>query len=62
MMKDSGVTALRRRPGKSWTAHTEAGEVQARQVLVCVGALLTRVGLKRSESKYVSDLANGNNW
>ncbi|MGJ7550795.1 NAD(P)/FAD-dependent oxidoreductase [Pseudomonas alloputida] len=48
VFEHSGVTALRRRPGKGWTAHTEAGEVQARQVLVCVGAFLPRVGLKRS--------------
>ncbi|MBO9550385.1 FAD-binding oxidoreductase [Pseudomonas sp.] len=48
VFEHSGVTALRRRPGKGWTALTEAGEVQARQVLVCVGAFLPRVGLKRS--------------
>ncbi len=48
VFEHSAVTDLRRRPGKGWTAQTEAGEVQARQVLVCVGAFLPRVGLKRS--------------
>ncbi|MFK0095040.1 NAD(P)/FAD-dependent oxidoreductase [Pseudomonas sp. NPDC090592] len=48
VFEHSAVTGLRRRPGKGWTALTEAGEVQARQVLVCVGAFLPRVGLKRS--------------
>lgn len=48
VFEQSAVTDLRRRPGKGWTARTEAGEVEARQVLACVGAFLPRVGLKRS--------------
>ncbi|MFJ4453311.1 NAD(P)/FAD-dependent oxidoreductase [Pseudomonas sp. NPDC089392] len=48
VFEHSAVTELRRRLGKGWTAQAEAGEVQARQVLVCVGAFLQRVNLKRS--------------
>ncbi|WP_079228806.1 NAD(P)/FAD-dependent oxidoreductase [Pseudomonas putida] len=48
VFEHSAVTDLRRRPGQGWVARTEDGEVQARQVLACVGAFLPRVGLKRS--------------
>ncbi|MNM64545.1 Gamma-glutamylputrescine oxidoreductase [compost metagenome] len=46
--ENSAVTDLRRVPGKGWKAQTASGEVQAAQVLVCVGAFLPRVGLHRS--------------
>ncbi|MNO48908.1 Gamma-glutamylputrescine oxidoreductase [compost metagenome] len=46
--ENSPVTDLRRMPGKGWKARTAAGEVEAAQVLVCVGAFLPRVGLHRS--------------
>ncbi|WP_342624380.1 FAD-binding oxidoreductase [Pseudomonas alkylphenolica] len=44
----TAVSDLQRAPGKGWTARTAGGEVQAKQVLICVGAFLPRVGVKRS--------------
>lgn len=46
--ENSAVTDLRRVPGEGWKAQSTAGEVQARQVLVCVGAFLSRAGLRNS--------------
>lgn len=46
--ENSAITDLQRTPGKGWTACTVNGEVQAKQVLICVGAFLPRVGVKRS--------------
>ncbi|MBO3273671.1 NAD(P)/FAD-dependent oxidoreductase [Pseudomonas schmalbachii] len=46
--ENSAVTALRRMSGKGWKATTAEGEVEAAQVLLCVGAFLPRVGLHRS--------------
>ncbi|MDH4563972.1 FAD-binding oxidoreductase [Pseudomonas sp. BN411] len=46
--ENSAVTELRRTPGRGWKARTANGEVEAAQVLVCVGAFLPRVGLHRS--------------
>ncbi|CAM3782629.1 FAD-dependent oxidoreductase [Pseudomonas reidholzensis] len=46
--ENSAVTSLQRAHGQGWKVTTATGEVQARQVLVCVGAFLPRVGLNRS--------------
>lgn len=46
--ENSAVVDLRRLPGRGWKARTSVGEVEAAQVLVCVGAFLPRVGLRRS--------------
>lgn len=46
--ENSEVTALQRGQGRGWKVSTEAGEIQAGQVLLCVGAFLPRVGVHRS--------------
>ncbi|RWU22351.1 FAD-dependent oxidoreductase [Pseudomonas alkylphenolica] len=46
--ENSAVTDLQRAPGKGWAVRTDAGEVHAKRVLICVGAFLPRVGVQRS--------------
>ncbi|APC18913.1 FAD-dependent oxidoreductase [Pseudomonas frederiksbergensis] len=46
--ENSSVDDLQPIAGKGWRARTAEGEVEAAQVLVCVGAFLPRVGLHRS--------------
>jgi len=43
----SPVTRLRK-TGRTWQACSDAGEIQARQVIACVGAFLPRVGVHHS--------------
>jgi len=45
--EQSAVTDLRR-SGQGWTARTAYGEVQAPQVLVCLGAFIARAGVRNS--------------
>lgn len=46
--ENTAVSALQRAQGVGWKVTTANGEVQAPQVLLCVGAFLPRVGLHRS--------------
>lgn len=50
VFENTAVTGLERIAGKGWRALSDHGQVEARQVLVCVGAFLPRVGLKRSDT------------
>jgi glycine/D-amino acid oxidase-like deaminating enzyme len=47
VFENSGVSDLRR-SGQGWVARTAQGEVQAPQVLVCLGAFIARAGLRDS--------------
>ncbi|WP_338525928.1 FAD-binding oxidoreductase [Pseudomonas batumici] len=48
--ENSNVDDLQPIAGKGWRARTAEGEIEAAQVLVCVGAFLPRVGLHRSRT------------
>ncbi|MEN0107576.1 MAG: FAD-binding oxidoreductase [Pseudomonas sp.] len=50
VLENTAITDLQRVPGLGWRATGEQGQIQARQVLVCVGAFLPRVGLRQSNT------------
>ena len=50
VFENSAIDDLQPLPGRGWKARSAEGEIEAAQVLVCVGAFLPRVGLRRSQT------------
>lgn len=50
VFENSPVDDLQALPGRGWKVRSAEGDIEAAQVLVCVGAFLPRVGLRRSHT------------